>query len=417
MRFPDALRALNSRNYRLFFVAQTISMTGLWMYRVAIGWLVFRLTDSNSALGLMDFVASLPVFFLSPLAGAVIERLDLRKLLFRTQACCMCIAFAFALLTFTNLITYEIILLLVLTRGLLDAFELPARYSLVSYMVEAKEDIGNAVALNSTLFNTARMIGPTVGGFVIHAFGESFCFFSNGFCYLSTLWALRRMKLERPPVGRAGGKSRPIRDTVEGLRIARDFAPYRYFLLMITATGFFAFPSITLMPAMAKSVLEGSSKTLGLLLMGVAVGALAGSLLMASRRNAARHSWWCTRTCIGFGAAVMLFSLSRNVYLSVALAAPLGFCLVTCTIACNTLLQTMTPTESRSRIMALYTLANIGIAPFGSMLAGRIGDLTNTGWALFACGVCCAASSYYFMRKIDRIDGAVVAALKREGAL
>lgn len=416
-RFPEALRALNSRNYRLFFTAQTISMTGMWMYRVAIGWLVFRLTDSNSALGLMDFVASLPVFFLSPLAGAVVERLDLRKLVFRTQAGCMLIAFAFALLTFTNLITYEIILALVLARGLLDAFELPARYSLVSYMVDRRDDLGNAVALNSTLFNTARMIGPTVGGFVIHAFGESFCFFSNGFCYLSTLWALKKMRLARPPIGKTGGKSRPFRDMIEGVTAARDFAPYRYFLLMISFTGFFAFPSIALMPAMAKSVLHGTSKTLGFLLMGVAAGALAGSLLMASRKNPSRHSWWCTRGCVAFGLCVAIFSLSRFVWLSIILAAPLGFCLVTCTIACNTLLQTMTPPENRSRIMALYTLANIGIPPFGSMIAGRFGDLTNTGWALFACGLCCAASSYYFLRKIDGIDGQVAAALKRQGAL
>lgn len=225
------------------------------------------------------------------------------------------------------------------------------------------------------------------------------------------------MRLSRPPIGKTGGRSRPLHDMMDGLHIASDFAPYRYFLLLITTTGFFAFPSITLMPAMAKSVLNGTSRTLGFLLMGVAVGALAGSMLMASRRNAARHSWWCTRTCVGFGAAVILFSLSRNVWLSVALAAPLGFCLVTCTIACNTLLQTMTEPASRSRIMALYTLAYIGIPPFGSILAGKFGDFTNTGWALFACGVCCAASAFYLMRKIDRIDGEVMAALKRQGAI
>ena len=261
------------------------------------------------------------------------------------------------------------------------------------------------------------MIGPTVGGFVIHAFGEAFCFFSNSFCYLSTLLALKKMRLSRPPIGKTGGRSRPLHDMIDGLHIASDFAPYRYFLLLITATGFFAFPSITLMPAMAKSVLNGTSQTLGFLLMGVAVGALAGSLLMASRKNVARHSWWCTRTCVGFGAAVILFSLSRNIWLSVALAAPVGFCLVTCTIACNTLLQTMTAPESRSRIMALYTLANIGIPPFGSMLAGKFGDLTNTGWALFACGIFCTLFSVYFLRKIDRINGEVTAALKRQGAI
>lgn len=417
MNFPNALRALNSRNYRLFFVAQTVSMTGLWMHRVAVGWLVFRLTDSNSALGLMDFVASLPICLLSPFAGAVIERLDLRKTLFYLQAGCMGIAFTLAFFTLTELITFRLVIILAISRGLIDAFELPTRYSLVSYMVESKDDVANAVALNSTLFNTARMIGPTVGGFVIHAFGESFCFFSNGFCYLTTLGALRSMRMKKPPIGKTGGESHPLRDTWEGIRMARRFAPYRYFLTLITITGFFSFPTIILMPAMAKSVLGGSSKTLGLLLMGVAVGALAGSLLMASRKTTADYSWWCTRTCLGFGVSVMLFSLSRSIPLGIILAAPVGFCMVTCTIACNTLMQTMSGDASRSRIMALYTLAIVGIPPFGSLLSGKLGDIVGTAWALFICGIFCTISAYYFMKKIDKVSYQILRALKREGAL
>lgn len=417
MRFPEALRALNSRNYRLFFTAQTISMTGLWMHRIAIGWLVFELTGSNAALGLMDFTASLPICLLTPLAGAIIERLDLRKALFYMQAGCMAIALILAFFTFTELITFPIILCLVIARGTIDAFELPTRYSLVNYMVDSKDDVANAVALNSTLFNTARMIGPTLGGFVIHAFGESFCFFSNAFCYSSTLWALKRMKLKTPPIGRTGGKSHPVRDTWEGIKTARDFAPNRYFLTLITITGFFCFPAIILMPAMAKSVLGGNSETLGLMLMGVAVGALAGSLLMASRKTTATYSWWCTRTCLGFGLSVMLFSLSRSIPLAITLAAPVGFCMVVSTIACNTLLQTMSADATRGRIMALYTLAIVGIPPFGSLMSGKLGDIVGTAWSLFICGLCCAGAAWYYMKKIDKVNDEILGALKREGAL
>ncbi len=417
MHLPEALRALSYRNYRLFFIAQTISMTGLWMHRIAIGWLVFRLTNSNAALGLMDFTASLPICLLTPIAGAIIERLDLRKLLFYLQAGCMAIALALAFFTFTNLITFPIILGLVISRGMIDAFELPTRYSLVSYMVDKKEDVANAVALNSTLFNTARMIGPTIGGFVIHAFGESFCFFSNAFCYSSTLWALKRMRLKKPPIGRTGGESHPLKDTLAGFHIARDFAPYKYFLTLMTITGFFCYPSIILMPAMAKSVLGGDSKTLGFLLMGIAVGALVGSLIMASQKTTARFSWWCTRTCLGFGVSVALFSLSRSITLGIALAAPVGFCMVVSSIACNTLLQTMSPNTSRSRIMALYTLAIVGIPPFGSLMSGKLGDLVGTAWALFICGVCAAAAAWFYMKKIDKVNGEILRALKREGAL
>ena len=417
MHFPEALRALNCRNYRLFFIAQTISMTGLWMHRIAIGWLVFRLTGSNAALGLMDFTASLPICLLTPVAGAIIERLDLRKLLFYLQAGCMAIALALAFLTFTNIITFPLILALVISRGTIDAFELPTRYSLVTYMVDKKEDVANAVALNSTLFNTARMIGPTIGGFVIHAFGESFCFFSNAFCYSSTLWALKRMRLKKPPIGRAGGESHPIRDTIAGFKMARDFAPYRYFLTLITITGFFCFPAIILMPAMAKSVLGGTSETLGFLLMGVAIGALIGSLIMAAQKTTARYSWWCTRTCLGFGLSVTIFSLSRSIVLGIILAAPVGFCMVVSTIACNTLLQTMSPNTSRSRIMALYTLAIVGIPPFGSLMSGRLGDMVGTAWALFICGVCAAAAGWYYLKKIDKVNDEILGALRREGAL
>ncbi len=417
MVFPETLRALRSRNYRLFFTAQSISLTGLWMHRVAMGWLVFRLTGSNSALGIMDFAASLPIFLLSPFAGAVIERWDLRKTLFWCQACCMGMALLLAFLTATNLVAFRTVVVLALVLGLVDSFELPCRYSLVSYMVDRREDISNAVALNSVVFNVARMIGPTVAGFVIHMVGEGICFLLNGLAYSSTLYAVKSMKMERPPIGRTGGgRSRPFADMTEGLRMARDFAPARYFLILIAATGFFAFPSLILMPAMAKGVLRGTPETLGFLLMGVAIGALCGSLLMASLKSPSTLSWWCTRACIGFGLSVVLFSLSRNIGLGIALAAPVGFFMVTSTISCNSLLQSMVPKENRSRVMALYTFAIMGIPPFGSLLAGKLGDLVGTSWSLFSCGCVCTVLAFFLKKKIDGLAPELRAALERQSA-
>lgn len=413
MAVPDSLRALRSRNYRLFFMAQAISLTGLWMHRIAMGWLVFRLTALNSALGIIDFAASVSVFLFAPFAGALIERWDLRKTLFCCQAGCMAVAFILAFLTLTGLVTFHIVAFMSLILGLIDAFELPCRYSLVSYMVDRREDVSNGVALNSVNFNIARMIGPSIGGFVIHALGEGVCFLVNGFAYSSTLFAVKKMKMDRPPIGRNdGSSSRPLRDTLEGLTMARNFAPSRYLLILIAFTGFFCFPSIVLMPAMAKSVLGGNSQTLGFLLMGVAVGALAGSFIMASLKSYDRLSWWCTRACLGFGISVILFSLSGNIYVGIALAAPVGFSMVTSTISCNTLLQSMVPASARSRIMALYTLAILGIPPFGSLLAGKLGDSFGTDWALFICGAVSSAIAYYYLKKIDRVKDEIETALE-----
>ena len=394
-------------------MAQAISLTGLWMHRVAMGWLVFRLTGLNSALGIIDFAASVSVFLLAPFAGALMERWDLRKTLFCCQAGCMMIAFILSFLTLTGIATFHTVVFMSLMLGLIDAFELPCRYSLVSYMVDRKEDVSNGVALNSMNFNIARMIGPSVAGFVIHAVGEGVCFLVNGFAYSSTLLAVKKMKMERPPIGRNdGSRSRPLKDTLEGLKMARGFAPSRYLLILIASTGFFCFPSIVLMPAMAKNVLGGTSETLGFLLMGVAIGALFGSFIMASLKSSGGLYWWCTRACLGFGLSVMLFSFSGNIYAGIALAAPVGFCMVTSTISCNTLLQSMVPAGGRSRIMALYTMAILGVPPFGSLLAGKLGDKLGTDWALFICGAVSSAAAFYFLRRIDRVKGEIESALE-----
>lgn len=418
LELPDALSSLRSRNYRLYFIAQTISMSGLWMHRVAIGWLVFRITESNKALGIMDFCAALPVMLFTAVAGSIIERLDLRKVMVVCQTGCMIIACILAFLTFSDLVAFKFIVILSLIRGTLDSFELPARYALVSFLVDKKEDLPNAVALNSTVFNVARMIGPTFAGFIIHAVGEAACFLLNGAAYSSMLFAMKKIQLDRPAINRKdSGKSSPIKDTVEGIKLTKNFAPARYLLIMIMLTGFFSFPSIVLMPAMARSVLQGTSKTLGSMLMGVAIGALLASMIMASRKTPHGLGKICSRMCVGFGVAVLIFSLAPTIPVAIALAAPIGFTMVGCTVACNSLLQLMTSPENRTRIMSLYTFAIVGIPTFGSLLAGKLGDIFGTNWALFICGACCALQAFYFMKKLDGVDMQMTKALIRQGAL
>jgi MFS family permease len=415
---PDTLRALRSRNYRLFFTAQTISLSGLWMHRVAMGWLVYRLTNSNGALGIMDFAASLPIFLFTTIAGSMIERHDLRKVLVICQAICMSTAMVLAFLTLTNIVTFHIVLFMSLLLGLVDAFELPCRYSLVSYMVDRKEDISNAVALNSTVFNVARMIGPTIAGFVIHAVGEGICFFLNGMAYFSTIAAVKLMKMDEPPIGRRDGKRvNPVRDTLDGIKIISGFPPAKYILQMVTVTGFLAFPCLVLMPAMARSVLNGTSRTLGLLMMGVAIGALVGSLIMASLKSPSGLGRMSSRMCLLFGIAVAIFSLSPNAAFGVVFAIPVGFAMSSSLIACNTLLQTMAPPSVRSRVMSLYTLAVVGIPPFGSLVFGRVGDIIGTDWSLMICGLLCIATSFYFMKRLDRHNISIIKELKRRGVI
>ncbi|MEG1642437.1 MAG: MFS transporter [Synergistaceae bacterium] len=399
---PDTLRSLKYKNYQFFFAAQALSLTALWMHRVAMGWLVFRLTGSDMALGVVDFVTSLPILLFSAFAGSIIEHCDLRKTLAITQSCCVCVALILAFCTLTGWVNFKIVLIMSFTLGLIDSFELPCRYAIVNFLVDKKEDVSNAVALNSMNFNMARMAGPTLAGFIIHATGEGFCFILNAFAYSSTLLAIKQMKMTKPAIGKKEStKVSIIKETIEGIKAANSFAPSKYILLLITFTGFFAFPVIVLMPSMAKGVFAGTPQTLGFLLMGVAIGALVGSIVMATLKSSKYHSWWATRTCVAFGIAVSLFAISPNSYIGVILAAPVGFCMVVSTIACNTLLQNMAPDDSKSRIMSLYTIAIVGIPPFGSLLAGKMGDMMGTRASLFICGLLASMCAYVIEHKLD----------------
>ena len=412
----EVLRALKSRNYRLFFSAQAVSLTGLWMQRVALGWLVFRLTNSTRALGVIDFTSSIPSLILSPLAGGLMARWDLRKALFATQALLMLTAAVTGVLTLTNSISYTLLVVLSLFMGSVNAIDMPLRQSLVVYMVDKKEDVSNAVALNSSLFNVARLIGPSVAGFTIYRVGEGICFLLNSLAYSATLFALRAMRLEKEAVAVSSGNREGLLETLgRGLVLLRAFPPFKYMLLLITCCSIFGFPYIVLMPAMARLVLGGTSQTMGLLLTAVGIGALSGSLLMAARKSPVGLDLWASRATMLFGAFVAIFALSSKTWIAMLTVAPAGFFMVTALIACNTFLQSLVEDEERSRLMGLYIMCTVGISPLGSLFAGQLAEMIGTQGALCISGLLCTLSSFYFFRKMEKCRPAILRAYAKKG--
>jgi MFS family permease len=368
------------------------------MQRVAMGWLVYRLTRSPLALGTIDFVASLPIFLLSPLAGAWLERKDLRKAFFVCQALCMTQALLLAFLTGTDLVTYAQVVGICLFLGLVDAFEMPVRQAFVVQLVERKEDLSNALALNSGLFNVARLIGPTMAGWAIARLGEAVCFLINGMAYGATLWALHRIRIPaKNPAEARPSPSSPLENLREGWRHAA-FPPIRYALLTVAAFSFIGFSFLILMPAVAKDVLRGDSRTMGLLLAASGVGALAGAV-----------------SSIAFGVSVAAFSLARSLVPAAIFLVLSGFFMVRTTVAGNTFIQSLVDDDKRSRVMSLYVMAIMGISPFGSLASGALARAFGVPATLFLSGVFCTTAGIYFARRFSACRPVVLEALRHKG--
>ncbi len=398
---PPIIRAFGSRNYLIYFCAQVVSQTGLWMQRVAMGWLVYRLTNSTWTLGVIDFLAAIPTVLLLPVTGYLLPRWDLRRVLVVTQAMLMVFAAVIGTLTLTGHVTYGWLACIALCMGVTNAFDMPVRQSFVVYLIDNKEDVSNALALNSSLFNVARLIGPSVAGMTIHRVGEGICFLLNSVAYSSTIFAVKTMKITRSTVasvGRGGG----FKQIFSAFRLLRDFPPFAHILGIVLVTGIFGVPYLALMPAMARTVLRGSSETMGVLLMCVGIGALTGSLLMAARKSPVGLDRWASRLSVLFGVAVSLFALSRVAWLSMVLLVPVGFFMVTGLIACNTFLQTLVDNENRSALMSLYVAAMTGIAPVGSILVGWLGEIIGTSAALGLSGIVCAATTAFFAWRLQK---------------
>ena len=395
-RFRTTVRALNHRNFRLFFSGQLVSLIGTWMQSVAQAWLVYRLTDSVVLLGAVGFAGQIPVFLLSPIGGAIADQHSRHRILLITQSLSMVLALSLGLLTLGGMIEVWHIFLIAASMGTVNAFDIPTRQSFVYEMV-GRADLQNAIALNSSMFNAARVVGPAVAGVLVSWVGEAWCFLINGTSYVAVLAGLLAMRL--PAHVRVVSTDSPVQRILGGFRFVARTGPIRALLLLLALVSFVAMPYTVLMPVFAREILGGGARSLGMLMGAAGVGALAGSITLASRRSVRGLGRWIAAAAAGFGASLVLFSFSRDLWLSILLLVPVGFTMVVQMAASNTLIQSMVPDELRGRVMALYSMIFMGMAPLGSLLSGTIAEKVGAPMAVAIGGsVCMVGALVFFLR-------------------
>jgi MFS family permease len=390
---PSTLRALANRNYRLFFAGQLVSMIGTWMQTVAQSWLVYRLTDSSVLLGLVGFAGQFPVFLLAPVGGALADVRDRHRIIVVAQTVSMTLAFVLAALTLTGQVRVWHIFALATLLGIVNAFDIPARQAFLVDMV-GKADLMNAIALNSSLVNGARIVGPAVAGLLVATVGEGWCFFINGVSYLAVLAGLMAMRLEpRPRRSREGSA---LAHLTEGFVYVARTAPIRALLLLLGLVSLMGMPYATLMPIFADRILHVGARGLGLLMGASGLGALLGALSLASRADVRGLGRWVAWAAAGFGISLIAFATSRTFLVSAALLVPVGFSMMVEMSASNTLIQSMVPDRLRGRIMAVYSMMFMGMAPFGSLLAGTLAHRLGAPATVAVGGAACIVASAVF---------------------
>jgi MFS family permease len=397
---PATLRALRHRNFQLFISGQIISVIGSWMQSIAESWLVYRLTGSALLLGATGFASQIPVFLVAPLGGIVADRFNRQRIVIGTQISSMILALVLAVLTLTGVIRVWHIFVLAALLGIVNAFDIPARQSFLVDMV-GKEDLMNAIALNSTMFNGARVIGPAIAGILVARIGEGWCFLVNGISYIAVIAGLLMMRVDRPTSLAKHGPA--LAHLIEGYRFARHTAPIRSILLLLGLVSLVAMPYTVLMPVFADQILHGGARGLGILMGATGVGALLGALTLATRSGVLGLGRWVAFTCGGFGFSLVLFSFSRHFWLSVALLLPVGFCMMLGMASSNTLIQAMTPDHLRGRVMAMYTMMFMGMAPFGSLFAGGIAEHLGAPFTVSVGAVACIGAAFLFFFHLPKI--------------
>jgi MFS family permease len=394
------LRALRHRNFQLFFGGQLISLIGTWMQSVAQSWLVYRLTGSSLLLGSTGFVSQIPVFLVAPVGGIVADRFKRHRVVIITQISSMVLAFILAALTLTRKVHVWHIFVLAALLGVVNAFDIPARQSFLVDMV-GKEDLMNAIALNSSMFNGARIVGPAVAGILVASIGEGWCFFANAVSYIAVIIGLLLMKLpprfHRPPIGS------PLEHIIEGFRFVRRTAPIRAILLLLGLVSLVAMPYTVLMPVFADKILHGGARGLGILMGVTGVGALLGALTLATRRGVYGLGRWVAIACAGFGISLLLFAFSRHLWLSAALLLPVGFCMMLEMSSSNTLIQAMVPDHLRGRVMAVYSMMFMGMAPFGALLGGALADRVGAPITVCLGAIACLGGAALFGLRLPKI--------------
>ncbi len=394
-------RALSHRNYRLFFGGQGISLIGTWMQQIAMNWLIYRLTDSAFLLGVVGFTSRLPTFLFASLAGVMADRWNRHRLLVLTQALSMLQAMILAILVLTGSVAVWHVVLLSLFLGLINALDVPTRQSFVVDMIERKEDLGNAIALNSSIVNGARLIGPSIAGLLIATLGEGICFLLNGISFIAVLCALLAMRIR--PQKREVRTRNVLKGLKEGFSYAFGFGPIRAVLLLLALVSMMGMPYSVLMPVFAEKILKGGPETFGFLLAATGVGAVTGSLYLASRRTVLGLGRVIVISASLFGVALIGFSLSRMFWLSMLTLLVAGFGMMVQMASSNTILQTIVEEDKRGRVMSFYTMAFMGMVPFGSLLSGGLAERIGAPFTVLLGGVACIAGGVLFARKLPEI--------------
>jgi MFS family permease len=399
---PRLTRALRHRNYQLFFAGQLISLVGTWMQSVAEAWLVYRLTGSAMLLGVSSFASQIPVFLFATIGGTAADRTNRHRIIVTTQTLSMIMPLILAALTLTHHVKVWHVFALATGLGVVNAFDIPARQAFLVEMV-GREDLLNAIALNSSMVNGARVVGPAVAGVLVAAVGEGWCFLINGVSYLAVIAGLLMMDLpgRRPQPMRGGA----VRDTVAGFQFVARTAPVRALLLLIGVISFAGMPYAVLMPVFSATILHRGARGLGLLMGASGLGALGGALTLASRSGVRGLGRWVATSATCFGVALILFSLSHVLWLSAVLLVPVGASMMVQMASSNTLIQAMVPDALRGRVMAVYSMMFMGMAPFGALFAGLVAERLGAPRTVALGGLVSVAASVVFSARLPSLRG------------
>ena len=393
------LRALGHRNFQLFFSGQLISLIGTWMQSVAQSWLVYRLTGSALLLGSVGFASQIPVFLFAPLGGITADRLNRRYVVIGTQVASMLLAFILAALTLTHKVQVWHIFVLASLLGVVNAFDIPGRQSFLVDMV-GKEDLMNAIALNSSMFNGARVIGPAIAGILVAKIGEGWCFLGNAISYIAVITGLLLMRVQSPA---RGVMASPLEHMMEGFRFVNRTAPIRALLLLLGVVSLVGMPYVVLMPIFADQILHGGARGLGILMGSTGVGALLGALTLAFREGIKGLGRWVAWCSAGVGASLMVFSLSHSFWISVILLLPVGYTIMLQMASSNTLIQVMVPDALRGRVMAVYSMMFMGMAPIGALFGGALAEHLGAPLTVGIGGTASIAGAVWFGLQLPKI--------------
>ena len=398
-RWQVAWRALRHRNFQLFFSGQLISLIGTWMQSVAQSWLVYRLTGSALLLGSVGFASQVPVFLFAPLGGIAADRFNRRHIVIATQVTSMLLAFILAALTLFHRIQVWHVFVLASLLGIVNAFDIPGRQSFLVDMV-GKGDLMNAIALNSSMFNGARVIGPAIAGILVAKIGEGWCFFANAVSYIAVIIGLLMMDVDSPP---RPSMPSPFEHMMEGFRFVNHTAPIRALLLLLGLVSLVGMPYVVLMPIFADQILHGGARGLGILMGSTGVGALLGALTLAFREGVKGLGRWVAWCCAGFGASLAVFALSHAFWLSVVLLLPVGYTMMLQMASSNTLIQVMVPDSLRGRVMAVYSMMFMGMAPIGALLGGALAERLGAPMTVVIGGLASIAGAGWFALQLPKI--------------